>query len=498
MDYQRLKHYEAEFVEEQEPVVFYMRFSSDGQKENSIEYQRRNNLSYCIMKNYRVEKEYIDRAKTGTNDRREGFQKLLEDAKNHPEWKKIIVYKYNRIFRNETEAVQYRAFFRDLGIEIISVTQLFGNTPEGDLMGTITFAFDAYFSKVTAMHTKDGMLNMAEKGVMLGGSCPLGYDLDKDRRLIINEDEAQTVRRIFDMYLLNYPKQKMADILNAEGKKTKSGKDFCKNSFESILRQEKYKGNYCWNKSSSKDSKGRRNTHKLKPESDWVKIEGGCPVIVPAEQFDEVQKKLADGARGKAPSTRRSYMLTGLKILKCAECGAYMVGMARKNRDGSEYTVYFCPNHKAKKCPVKEIRTENVDRIVAKVLAKDFINRGDLEHISKALNSDTEQYINLVNRRRGIEKAKENLLKVLEVEFSTSAAKRISELDQEKSEVDAKIKAIEEENAENTPETLKKKAREFADFLMTSDDPDIKMFIKQNVKEILVNNDDVSFEFNID
>ena len=52
--------------------------------------------------------------------------------------------------------------------------------------------------------------------------------------------------------------------------------------------------------------------------------------------------------------------------------------------------------------------------------------------------------------------------------------------------------------AENTPETLKKKAREFADYLMTSDDPDIKMFIKQNVKGILVNNDDVSFEFNMD
>lgn len=498
MDNQKIKHYDADLLGGPEPIVVYMRYLSEGQKENSIEYQRKNLVSFCVMKNYYIANEYIDRACTGTNTRRDGFQKLVEDSKNHPEWKKILVYKFNRIFRNDTEATYYRDFFRDLGIEIISITQLYGNAPEGDLMGTITFAFDAYFSKLTAMHTKDGMLNVAEKGVMLGGSCPLGYDLDEDRKLVINEDEAETVRKIFDMYQLGYTKAKMAEILNAENRKTKSGKEFCKNSFESILRQTKYKGIFCWNKSSSKDSKGRRNTHKLKPESDWVKIEGGCPVIIPAEQFDAVQEKLAEGARGKAPSTRRSYMLTGLKILKCAECGAYMVGMARKNRDGSEYTVYFCPNHKAKKCSVKEIRTENIDRIVAKVLAKDFINRGDLDHISKALNSDTEQYIDLVNRRRGIEKAKENLLKVLEVEFSTSAARRISELDQEKSEVDAKIKAIEEENAENTPETLKKKAREFADYLRTSDDPEAKMFIKKNVKEILVKNDDVSFTFDID
>ena len=62
------------------------------------------------------------------------------------------------------------------------------------------------------------------------------------------------------------------------------------------------------------------------------------------------------------------------------------VGMARKNRDGSEYTVYFCPKHKNKESAVKEIITENVDRIVSKVIAKDLISRGDLTYICKALS----------------------------------------------------------------------------------------------------------------
>ena len=119
------------FHDEQEPVCIYMRYSSDGQKENSIDYQRKNNISFCVMKNYRVVNEYIDRACTGTNTRREGFQKLVEDAQNHPEWKKILVYKYNRIFRNDTEATYYRDFFRDLGIEIVSV-----------ILGESVFAID--------------------------------------------------------------------------------------------------------------------------------------------------------------------------------------------------------------------------------------------------------------------------------------------------------------------------------------------------------------------
>lgn len=191
-------------------------------------------------------------------------------------------------------------------------------------------------------------------------------------------------------------------------------------------------------------------------------------------------------------------MLTGLGILKCAECGSAMVGMTRKNRDGSEYTVYFCPKHKNKECSVKEIRTQNVDRVVSKVLAKDLVNRNDLGYICKALNNDSEEYLNLINRRRGLDNAKSNLLKVLEVSFSTSAAERISELDEERAEIDARIEAIERSNADNTPDTLKKKAKEFADFLENSDDPDVKMFIKENVKEVLVGNDDVSFAFNFE
>ena len=489
---------EKNFADEQEPVVIYMRYSSDGQKENSIDYQRKNNISYCVMKNYRVVREYIDRACTGTNTRRDGFQRLLEDAQNSPEWRKILVYKYNRLFRNDAEATHYRDLFRDLGIEIVSVTQPFGNGPEGDLMGTITFAFDAYFSKLVAMHTKDGMLTKSEKGVALG-ACPLGYEIDSETgKFAIIEEEAKTVQKIFTMYELGYSKQKMADVLNNEGRKTKNGKNFRKTSFESILRQEKYVGKVCWNRASSKNSKGHRNSHKFKPESDWVVVEDACPRIISDEQFAIVQEMLSKGAGGKASATRRSYMLTGLGILKCAECGSAMVGMARKNRDGSEYTVYFCPKHKNKECSVKEVRTRNVDRIVSRVLAKDLVNRGDLGYICKALNNDSEEYLNLINRRRGLDNAKSNLLKVLEVSFSTSAAERISELDEERAEIDARIEAIERSNADNTPDTLKKKAKEFADFLENSDDPDVKMFIKENVKEVLVGNDDVSFSFNFE
>lgn len=65
-------------------AVAYMRFSSDNQNENSIEYQRAKIKAYCYQKGICLLHEYIDRAKTATTDRREAFQRMIQDAQNHP------------------------------------------------------------------------------------------------------------------------------------------------------------------------------------------------------------------------------------------------------------------------------------------------------------------------------------------------------------------------------------------------------------------------------
>jgi DNA invertase Pin-like site-specific DNA recombinase len=114
-----------------EPVVAYMRYSSNNQDEKSIEHQRFTIGLYAIQYNLAVVEEYIDEAKTGTNDRRRGFQKLMTDARSRPCWKKILIHDMSRFSRHTVDSGKYFEELEDLDIELISVTERFNSSTEG-------------------------------------------------------------------------------------------------------------------------------------------------------------------------------------------------------------------------------------------------------------------------------------------------------------------------------------------------------------------------------
>jgi len=82
------------------------------------------------------------------------------------------------------------------------------------------------------------------------------------------------------MYSKGYGYSPILDVLNAQGRKTKKGQAFIKNSLNSILTNPKYKGMYVFNRSSAKSYAGTRNTHLYKDEEEIIAIDGGCPAIV--------------------------------------------------------------------------------------------------------------------------------------------------------------------------------------------------------------------------
>ena len=131
-----------------------------------------------------------------------------------------------------------------------------------------------------------------------------------------------------------------------------------------------------------------------------MRIEGGCPQIITKEQFQRVQEALAARASGKAGSKRRHhYMLSGLKIMKCAECGSYMVGVARTSH-GKGYTTYACPKHKSDGCSTKEIRTEYVDKLVVRLIYQDLLHREDHAVITRQMKYGNETK-RLTDKRNG-------------------------------------------------------------------------------------------------
>lgn len=478
-------------------VVLYMRYSSDEQTELSIEYQDKVLTKYSDEHGYEVVGRYVERAHTGTNDKRPELKRLLKDARNHPNWKKIIVYKLNRYFRNTGDAIMFERELNRLGIELESTMEPYYGDVMGRFSRNMTYVMDEYYSANISVHTFDSLKVNAEKCKHCGGKPPLGYKM-VDSRLEIDEHEAEAVRKIFEMVKLGYRYKDIAKYLNDAGYRTRKGRLFTKNSFDSILNQRKYTGTYTWNVRENVGSFGSKTNRVHKPEEDQVVIPGGCPQIIDKDLFEEVQNILRNRKGGKAAKGRRHYMLSGMKIIKCAECGSYMVGCVRKSH-GKEYLTYYCPKHKEdpNACSMKEIKTKSIDRFAVKVLASQLLKRNDLSEIAKQLNDDGDTRRNFLNRKAGVEKALANAVKALETCFSEAIVQKIVEAENEKKAIDEALDLEDVKNTSITSEDISKSAKKFAKFLLESDDPAVRTYLIKTIKEIVVDKDTVKFEFNV-
>ena len=479
-----------------EPVVAYMRYSSKNQDEDSIKYQRNAILSFAVANNLFIVNEYIDEARTGTNDNREAFQKLISDAQNNPVWRKVLIYDLSRFSRKVEISSKYESILRDLDVELISVTQVFGNSNEGKLSWHITDALNEYYSANLSKHTMSGLKLKATNAKHCGGKAPLGYNVDKEGTLVINEEEAEIVRLIFDLYEANYSYNRMADELNDRGYKTKTGNQFTKNSFASILSQEKYTGKYIWNKARQKTSKGTRNSHKYKSIGEQIIINDAIPSIISQDQFDRIQAMIASRKNGTSSSkSRRYYLLGGIGKLKCAECGAYLVGTARRSH-GIEYIYYNCPNHKRHTCSVKEIRADYLNDFVVKAIVKDIYSRDDLADIFNS--ADEENRIKRLNDKlRGLEKSTRNILMALRDNYSSDLSKELKSISEEKEAINLEISKLTKKQLLMTDENRKKICYKISKMMLSSESIEVKQYLAHAIDSIVVSNDNVELTLNI-
>ena len=178
--------------ENQLNVVCYYRFSSTNQTENSIDGQRRECRKYATEHGFKIIEEYIDRAASGTNDNRESFQKMIEDAKKQT-FAFILVYRFDRFARNRYDSAIYKKKLEQYGVKVISVTENIGTGDEGLILESIYEAMDEAYSRRLSKITQRGLREAALKGFWMGGYTPFGYEVN-DKNLIICESEAEAIR----------------------------------------------------------------------------------------------------------------------------------------------------------------------------------------------------------------------------------------------------------------------------------------------------------------
>src|SRR3979490_178583 len=147
-----------------------------------------------------VRSKYDDGGFSGGNTDRPALQRLLEDLRAG-KVDIIVVYKVDRLTRSLADFAKLVGLFDQHGVSFVSVTQQFNTTTSmGRLTLTVLLSFAQFEREVTSERIRDKIAASKRKGLWVGGMAPLGYDT-KDRRITINEPEAETVRTIFRSYL---------------------------------------------------------------------------------------------------------------------------------------------------------------------------------------------------------------------------------------------------------------------------------------------------------
>ncbi len=487
----------------------YARFSSENQRDESIDAQLRAIRKYAKTNNIEIVREYIDRAKTGTNADRESFQSMLSDSQ-YGIFELVIVHKLDRFARNRYDSAVSKAKLKSNGVRVVSVLEHFDDSPESIITEGLLEAMSEYYSANLSREVMKGMKENALSCKHTGGKPPLGYKVGEDMRLEIDEDEAPHVRFIFDSILNGMTYSEIISALNLRGAKTKKGSTFGKNSLYAILTNEKYTGVYIYNRAASKDASGKRNNHKSKNTENIIRIEGGVPQIISKEKFNAVQKILAErrSLEHTKSSAKENYLLSG-KIF-CGICGNTYCGNRQKNRQGYLYITYRCNTRSrkgGKACPNKEINRDKLEKYVLNLLADVLFDKkripAIIEEYNKAaadnLDNSKEERKTLRKSMAKVEKEINNLVSVIATSGSAALAVALEKKEKELNLLQTQLDALTRQSTELNMDT-EQIIRAFnysKELLLSGNLPKLKQLINLYVERVDIYPDYVNVTLNV-
>ena len=440
-------------------AVLYARYSSENQREESIEAQLRAMNDFCNRNGILVVGEYCDRAKSATTDDRPEFLRMIDDARKR-DFDLVIVHKLDRFARNRHDSALYTRELAMNNIAIVSVLEQFDDSPESIILQSVLEGMNEYYSKNLSREVMKGLRENARECKYTGGQVLYGFAVDKEtQKFIINETEAEIVRNVFQMVAFGYGYTEVLRYLKKVGAKTRRGNDFSKPTLYDMLRNEKYTGLYIFNRASSKQADGTRNNHKAKPIEEQIRIEGGAPQIVDPEIFKKVQYILDNRKRGTREGIKRTYALAGYVI--CGQCGHRCSGsvMQSGHNERKPVGIYSCNNrdNRVDACKNKSVHQAPLEALVRKIIAEVIFDESRIPEVLSAYqafvqeesksNGNTLQIMQ--ENMKTIEQKIRNIVNVIANTGSAALADALQKLETEKRDLAQKIHEEEEKMSED-------------------------------------------------
>jgi len=333
---------------------------------NSLDAQREAAESYIASQREAgwvvLSERYDDAAFSGGTLERPALQRLLADIEAG-KIDCVVTYKVDRLSRSLLDFAKLVEVFDRQDVTFISVTQSFNTTTSmGRLTLNMLLSFAQFEREVIGERIRDKVAASKQRGMYMGGTPPLGYDV-VNKKLVVNPVEAKQVRDIFDRFIREGSTTLLAQKLNAEGQTTKAW----------TTREGKHRAGSPWNKSHL-----YRMLHnhlyigEIEHKGNYYP--GEHDAIIARATWDRAHAILDENCRTRAGRTRAKVpgLLKG--IIRCGHCDAAMgITYTKKKGTDTHYRYYLCV-HAAKAgygtCPVRTVSAGEIEASVIALVRK--------------------------------------------------------------------------------------------------------------------------------
>lgn len=358
---------------------------------------------------------FADEAITGTKtDKRNGFQEMIARCQNG-EIDMILTKSISRFARNTVDTLNYVRMLKDKNIAIFFEKENINTLDmNGELLLTIMSSLAQQEVESLSQNVNIGLQMKMKRGEMVGFNGCFGYDYNPETKtLSVNEDEAQTVRMIYDMYLQGYGTTTIAKRLIELGIKNKKGEvSWHTHGVMGIIKNEKYKGDILLGKTFTTDPISKRRLANFGEENQYY-IRDHHEPIVSREVWDEAERIRKKRAKNKVVETTgnrerytRQYAFSSM--CECAYCGHKLTRRTRHSSSIYEKPVWQCMNatkNGIANCPnckaIDEAILEGAFLDAFKLLAGNFDDVLDvvLSYVEDSANNDDN-----IRRKQQIDK----------------------------------------------------------------------------------------------
>ena len=403
-------------------AVIYARYSSDNQREESIEGQIRECTAYAEKNGITVVKHYIDRALSAKTDNRPDFQQMIKDSEKRL-FDIVLVWKLDRFARNRYDSAHYEYQLERNHVKLVSATEPISDSPAGIMVKSMLTGMAEYYSAELSEKVVRGMTENVLKGKYNGGTIPIGFKVDEEKFFQIDPLKAPFVVEAFQRYNEGATMKELMNWLNDSGVTTNRNQKFTYNSVQKLLTNKRYIG-----ENHFKDI--------VMPDS--------IPAIVDKDLFEGVQLKIKKNSRAPARHKAEDDYLLTTKLF-CGMCGAMMFGECGTGRNKVVHHYYKCATAKRfKTCKKKTVRKEWLEDLVVaetmKLIQDDAVIDAIVAEVMELQDQENTTLPLLEKQMREVENGIENMLNAIQAGVLTNSTKsRLEKLEAQQKELEVRI-----------------------------------------------------------